>query len=167
MSPYQHGEVFAPMTAQTDLDLGHYERFTRDVRHQGHKSTSPGASIRTSSPRNAAGVSRDDPVVPHVTNAIMEFVLSGNDDYDCAGQIAALSATSRACRSSRRPSAQERIAAMSTRSHPLTLLPSSSERAVEDRRTQLRRSWFDRHPAGFPSAAPTAIPKRAQARPVL
>ena len=35
MSPYQHGEVFVTDDgAETDLDLGHYERFTHDARHQ-------------------------------------------------------------------------------------------------------------------------------------
>ena len=54
MSPYQHGEVFVTDDgAETDLDLGHYERFT------GHPATQrttspPAASTRTSSPRSGA-----------------------------------------------------------------------------------------------------------------
>jgi CTP synthase len=54
MSPYQHGEVFVTDDgAETDLDLGHYERFTG--RSANKPTTSPPAgSIRTSSPRSGA-----------------------------------------------------------------------------------------------------------------
>jgi CTP synthase len=54
MSPYQHGEVFVTDDgAETDLDLGHYERFTG--RSAPSPTTSPpGASTRTSSPRSGA-----------------------------------------------------------------------------------------------------------------
>jgi CTP synthase len=52
MSPYQHGEVFVTDDgAETDLDLGHYERFTG--RPATRATTSPpAASTRTSSPRS-------------------------------------------------------------------------------------------------------------------
>ena len=54
MSPYQHGEVFVTDDgAETDLDLGHYERFTgRPAR--ARTTSPPGASITTSSPRSGA-----------------------------------------------------------------------------------------------------------------
>ncbi len=54
MSPYQHGEVFVTDDgAETDLDLGHYERFTG--RPASKRTTSPpGESTRTSSPRSGA-----------------------------------------------------------------------------------------------------------------
>ena len=48
MSPYQHGEVFVTDDgAETDLDLGHYERFTGGPR-PGPTTSPRGASIRTS-----------------------------------------------------------------------------------------------------------------------
>jgi CTP synthase (UTP-ammonia lyase) len=52
MSPYQHGEVFVTDDgAETDLDLGHYERFTgRPANKQDNITT--GASTRRSSPAN-------------------------------------------------------------------------------------------------------------------
>ena len=56
MSPYQHGEVFVTDDgAETDLDLGHYERFT-GVSATRPTTSPPGASIRRSSPRNAAAI---------------------------------------------------------------------------------------------------------------
>ena len=56
MSPYQHGEVFVTDDgAETDLDLGHYERFTGSPATR-RTTSPPAASIRTSSPRNAAAI---------------------------------------------------------------------------------------------------------------
>ena len=57
MSPYQHGEVFVTDDgAETDLDLGHYERFTGRPGRPARTTSPPGASIRRSSPRNAAAI---------------------------------------------------------------------------------------------------------------
>ena len=54
MSPYQHGEVFVTDDgAETDLDLGHYERFTGRLRPR-RTTSPPGESTRTSSPRSGA-----------------------------------------------------------------------------------------------------------------
>ena len=84
MSPYQHGEVFVTDDgAETDLDLGHYERFTgRPAR--GRTTSPPAASTRRSSPRSGAAIisARTVQVIPHVTNAIKEFVLDGNEGVD-------------------------------------------------------------------------------------
>ena len=56
MSPYQHGEVFVTEDgAETDLDLGHYERFTGRPR-LAKTISRPAGSIRKSSPRNAAAI---------------------------------------------------------------------------------------------------------------
>jgi CTP synthase (UTP-ammonia lyase) len=56
MSPTQHGEVFVTDDgAETDLDLGHYERFTGRSANQRDNITT-GASIRTSSPRSGAAI---------------------------------------------------------------------------------------------------------------
>jgi CTP synthase len=84
MSPYQHGEVFVTDDgAETDLDLGHYERFTgcpatrrdnvttgriyRDIIAKERRGDYLGATIQ---------------VIPHVTNAIKEFVLEGDEHVD-------------------------------------------------------------------------------------
>jgi CTP synthase len=57
MSPYQHGEVFVTDDgAETDLDLGHYERVLPGVRPPRPITSPPGAFIRTSSPRNGAAI---------------------------------------------------------------------------------------------------------------
>ena len=54
MSPYQHGEVFVTDDgAETDLDLGHYERFTGSPA-TARTTSPPAASTRTSSPRSGA-----------------------------------------------------------------------------------------------------------------
>jgi CTP synthase len=84
MSPYQHGEVFVTDDgAETDLDLGHYERFTgnpatkrdnittgriyQDILTKERRGDYLGATIQ---------------VIPHVTNAIKDFIRDGNDDFD-------------------------------------------------------------------------------------
>ena len=84
MSPYQHGEVYVTDDgAETDLDLGHYERFTgvsskqsdnvttgriyRDIIAQERRGDYLGATVQ---------------VIPHVTNAIKEFALAETDGVD-------------------------------------------------------------------------------------
>ena len=84
MSPYQHGEVFVTDDgAETDLDLGHYERFTgvsaakadnittgriyQDILAKERRGDYLGATVQ---------------VIPHVTNAIKEFILSDHGDAD-------------------------------------------------------------------------------------
>ncbi len=86
MSPTQHGEVFVTVDgAETDLDLGHYERFIRtkmtkrnnftagriyaDVLRKERRGDYLGATIQ---------------VIPHITNAIKERVISGAEGYDIA-----------------------------------------------------------------------------------
>ena len=57
MSPTQHGEVFVTDDgAETDLDLGHYERFTGRSRQSAATTSPPAASIRRSSPRSGAAI---------------------------------------------------------------------------------------------------------------
>jgi CTP synthase len=56
MSPYQHGEVFVTDDgAETDLDLGHYERFTGRPATKADNITT-GRIYRTSSPRSGAAI---------------------------------------------------------------------------------------------------------------
>src|SRR5215203_2118774 len=74
MSPYQHGEVFVTDDgAETDLDLGHYERFT------GRAATRDD-NITTERRGDYLGATIQ--VIPHVTNAIKDFVRDGNEGYD-------------------------------------------------------------------------------------
>ena len=82
MSPYQHGEVFVTDDgAETDLDLGHYERFTGVPRREDRQHHHRADLSDRSSPRSGAATisARTVQVIPHVTDAIKEFVLDGND----------------------------------------------------------------------------------------
>ncbi|TIO22029.1 MAG: CTP synthase, partial [Mesorhizobium sp.] len=84
MSPYQHGEVFVTDDgAETDLDLGHYERFTgRSANQQDNITT--GRIYKNIIERERRGdyLGATVQVIPHVTDEIKHFVLEGNDDYD-------------------------------------------------------------------------------------
>lgn len=84
MSPYQHGEVFVTDDgAETDLDLGHYERFT-GVPATRHDNITTGRIYLDIITKERRGdyLGATIQVIPHVTNAIKEFVLSGNEGYD-------------------------------------------------------------------------------------
>ena len=105
MSPYQHGEVFVTDDgAETDLDLGHYERFTgRPASRQDNITTGRIYQEILAKERRGDYLGATIQVVPHVTNAIKDFIREGNDGYDFVfARSAARSATSRACHSSRR-----------------------------------------------------------------
>src|SRR6478735_10868291 len=84
MSPYQHGEVFVTDDgAETDLDLGHYERFTGRPCNKGDNITTGRIYMDIlTKERRGDYLGATIQVVPHVTNAIKEFVLTGNEDYD-------------------------------------------------------------------------------------
>jgi CTP synthase len=79
MSPFQHGEVFVTDDgAETDLDLGHYERFIK--RACAAPTTSPPArSTRACSRKERRGdyLGKTVQVIPHVTNEIQEFIKRG------------------------------------------------------------------------------------------
>jgi CTP synthase len=84
MSPYQHGEVYVTDDgAETDLDLGHYERYT-GVPARGSDSTSAGRIYSTVLGRERRGdyLGGTVQVIPHVTDTIKEFVLGSVDDAD-------------------------------------------------------------------------------------
>ena len=84
MSPYQHGEVFVTDDgAEADLDLGHYERFTGRPANQMDNVTT-GRLYQDILARERRGdyLGATVQVIPHVTDAIKSFVLSGNDDFD-------------------------------------------------------------------------------------
>jgi CTP synthase len=84
MSPYQHGEVFVTDDgAETDLDLGHYERFTGRPCNRGDNITTGRIYMDIlTKERRGDYLGATIQVVPHVTNAIKEFILDGNEDYD-------------------------------------------------------------------------------------
>ena len=84
MSPYQHGEVFVTDDgAETDLDLGHYERFTgRPATRQDNVTTGRIYQDIINRERRGDYLGATIQVIPHVTNAIKEFVLDGNDNVD-------------------------------------------------------------------------------------
>ena len=84
MSPYQHGEVFVTDDgAETDLDLGHYERFTgRPATRQDNITTGRIYQEILTKERRGDYLGATIQVIPHVTNAIKDFVLEGNDGVD-------------------------------------------------------------------------------------
>lgn len=84
MSPYQHGEVFVTDDgAETDLDLGHYERFTgRSAVKADNITTGRIYKDIIDKERRGDYLGATVQVIPHVTNEIKNFVLDGNEDYD-------------------------------------------------------------------------------------
>jgi CTP synthase len=84
MSPYQHGEVYVTDDgAETDLDLGHYERFTGVSARQADNITS-GRVYRDIIAKERRGdyLGATVQVIPHVTDAIKEFALADTDGHD-------------------------------------------------------------------------------------
>ncbi|MHA1550253.1 MAG: CTP synthase, partial [Alphaproteobacteria bacterium] len=84
MSPYRHGEVFVTDDgAETDLDLGHYERFT-GVPARKTDSVSMGRIYNTIIQKERKGeyLGRDIQIVPHVTDEIKIFIRSHCLDED-------------------------------------------------------------------------------------
>jgi CTP synthase len=84
MSPYQHGEVYVTDDgAETDLDLGHYERFTGVSSRQSDNVTS-GRIYRDIIAKERRGdyLGATVQVIPHVTNAIKEFAVADTESCD-------------------------------------------------------------------------------------
>jgi CTP synthase len=84
MSPRQHGEVFVTDDgAETDLDLGHYERFT-GVSATRDDNTTTGRIYKTIIEKERRGdfLGATIQVIPHVTDAIKGFILSGQEGVD-------------------------------------------------------------------------------------
>ena len=85
MSPFQHGEVFVTDDgAETDLDLGHYERFT-DISSTKNDNITTGKiySDIINKERKGDYLGKTVQVIPHVTNRIKEFIKNGikNEDF--------------------------------------------------------------------------------------
>ena len=86
MSPFQHGEVFVTEDgAETDLDLGHYERFLSSKMSKRNNFTS-GKVYETILRRERRGdyLGGTVQVIPHVTDEIKRRILSGGKGYDVA-----------------------------------------------------------------------------------
>ena len=84
MSPYQHGEVYVTDDgAETDLDLGHYERFT-GVSARPSDTITSGRVYRDIIAKERRGdyLGATVQVIPHVTDAIKEFALADTDGHD-------------------------------------------------------------------------------------
>ena len=84
MNPFQHGEVFVTDDgAETDLDLGHYERFT-NVPSSINDNITTGQIYKRiiSKERKGDYLGRTVQIIPHVTDEIKEFILSNNDNID-------------------------------------------------------------------------------------
>lgn len=86
MSPFQHGEVFVTDDgAETDLDLGHYERFTRTVMKRANNFTSGRVYNEVlAKERRGDYLGGTVQVIPHVTDEIKRRILAGAGDADVA-----------------------------------------------------------------------------------
>ncbi|KNZ31682.1 MAG: CTP synthetase [Methylibium sp. NZG] len=86
MSPFQHGEVFVTEDgAETDLDLGHYERFiTTRMKRANNFTTGQIYKSVLEKERRGDYLGKTVQVIPHVTNEIQEFVKRGANDVDVA-----------------------------------------------------------------------------------
>ena len=84
MSPTQHGEVFVTEDgAETDLDLGHYERFTGvDTKKTDNVTAGKIYQNLLAKERKGDYLGGTVQVIPHVTNLIKEFILTENNDVD-------------------------------------------------------------------------------------
>ena len=78
MSPYQHGEVYVTEDgAETDLDLGHYERFiNEDLNKFSNLTTGKVYWNVLNKERNGQYLGQTVQVIPHITNEIKEFIYS-------------------------------------------------------------------------------------------
>ncbi|KTD59704.1 CTP synthase [Legionella sainthelensi] len=86
MSPFQHGEVFVTHDgAETDLDLGHYERFVNTTMTKRNNFTS-GKIYETVIKKERRGdyLGGTVQVIPHITNEIKRCIKLGADDFDVA-----------------------------------------------------------------------------------
>jgi CTP synthase len=84
MSPYQHGEVYVTDDGtETDLDLGHYERFTNTVTTRAHNWTTGKIYLSViQKERRGDYLGRTVQVIPHITNEIKECLRAAATDVD-------------------------------------------------------------------------------------
>ncbi|EGF32933.1 CTP synthase [Oxalobacteraceae bacterium IMCC9480] len=86
MSPFQHGEVFVTDDgAETDLDLGHYERFiTTRMRKVNNFTTGQIYESVIRKERRGEYLGKTVQVIPHITNEIQDYIHRGAEGYDVA-----------------------------------------------------------------------------------
>ena len=84
MNPYQHGEVFVTDDgAETDLDLGHYERFIDEsLTAKNNVTTGQVYSSVIKKEREGKYLGATVQVIPHITNEIQERILKAGEGYD-------------------------------------------------------------------------------------
>lgn len=84
MNPYQHGEVFVTEDgAETDLDLGHYERFTGvDAKRSDSVTTGQVYSTLITKERRGDYLGGTVQVIPHITDLIKEFIVNDTEEED-------------------------------------------------------------------------------------
>ncbi len=84
MSPFQHGEVYVTEDgAETDLDLGHYERFTKSITKQDNNWTAGKIYYDViEKERKGDYLGKTVQVIPHITNEIKDKILSNVDDSE-------------------------------------------------------------------------------------
>jgi CTP synthase len=84
MSPFQHGEVFVTDDgAETDLDLGHYERFTHSIMTQAHNWTAGRIYLSViNKERRGDYLGKTIQVIPHITNEIKDAIRAVADAND-------------------------------------------------------------------------------------
>ena len=86
MSPFQHGEVFVTDDgAETDLDLGHYERFiSTRMKKVNNFTTGQIYESVIRKERRGEYLGKTVQVIPHITNEIQDFIRRGAEGYDVA-----------------------------------------------------------------------------------
>jgi len=86
MSPFQHGEVFVTDDgAETDLDLGHYERFiTAKMKKLNNFTTGQIYESVIRKERRGEYLGKTVQVIPHITNEIQEYIHRGSEGFDVA-----------------------------------------------------------------------------------
>jgi len=86
MSPFQHGEVFVTDDgAETDLDLGHYERFTSTrMKRTNNLTTGQVYFSVISKERRGDYLGKTVQVIPHITNEIKDFIRQNAEGFDVA-----------------------------------------------------------------------------------
>ena len=84
MNPYQHGEIFVTDDgAETDLDLGHYERFIDEpLAAKNNVTTGQVYSSVIKKEREGKYLGATVQVIPHITNEIQERILKAGEGYD-------------------------------------------------------------------------------------
>ena len=169
MSPTQHGEVFVTDDgAETDLDLGHYERFTgRSATKTDNITTGRIYKNIIDKERRGDYLGATVQVIPHVTNEIKNFVTEGNDDFDfviceiggTVGDIEAMPFMEAIRQLKLRASA---VASGSPIVH-LTLVPylaSAGELKTKPTQHSVQASCRQhRHSAGYPAAVSRRAPE--------